>query len=48
VVGLIAEPNAAALANRYVAGFGGLIGIYDFGGGTFDFSIVDVSRRGSR
>ncbi|MBK9032165.1 MAG: Hsp70 family protein [Myxococcales bacterium] len=44
VVGLIAEPNAAALANRYVAGFGGLIGIYDFGGGTFDFSIVDVSR----
>jgi molecular chaperone DnaK len=44
VDGLIAEPNAAALANRYVTGFGGLIGIYDFGGGTFDFSIVDVSR----
>jgi molecular chaperone DnaK len=44
VLGLIAEPNAAALANRYVAGFGGLVGIYDFGGGTFDFSIVDVSR----
>lgn len=44
VAGLIAEPNAAALANRYVAGFGGLVGIYDFGGGTFDFSIVDVSR----
>jgi len=44
VVGLIAEPNAAALANRDVPGFGGLVGIYDFGGGTFDFSIVDVSR----
>lgn len=44
VVGLIAEPNAAALANRYVPGFGGLVGIYDFGGGTFDFSVVDVSR----
>ncbi|MBP8809687.1 MAG: Hsp70 family protein [Kofleriaceae bacterium] len=44
VDGLIAEPNAAALANRYVTGFGGLVGIYDFGGGTFDFSIVDVSR----
>ena len=44
VVGLIAEPNAAALANRYVTGFGGLVGIYDFGGGTFDFSVVDVSR----
>ncbi|HVK77551.1 MAG TPA: Hsp70 family protein, partial [Kofleriaceae bacterium] len=35
---------AAALANRYVTGFGGLVGIYDFGGGTFDFSVVDVSR----
>jgi molecular chaperone DnaK len=44
VVALIAEPNAAALANRYVPGFGGLVGVYDFGGGTFDFSIVDVSR----
>ncbi len=44
VVGLIAEPNAAALANRYVPGFGGLVGVYDFGGDTFDFSIVDVSR----
>ncbi len=44
VVGLIAEPNAAALANRYVPGFGGLVGIFDFGGGTFDFSVVDVSR----
>lgn len=44
LVGLIAEPNAAALANRYIAGFGGLVGIYDFGGGTFDFSVVDVSR----
>lgn len=37
------EPSAAALANRYVPGFGGVIGIYDFGGGTFDFSLVDVS-----
>lgn len=44
VVGLITEPNAAALANRDVDGFGGLVGIYDFGGGTFDFSIVDVSH----
>ena len=24
-------------------GFGGLVGVYDFGGGTFDFSVVDVS-----
>ncbi|HVV81444.1 MAG TPA: Hsp70 family protein [Kofleriaceae bacterium] len=43
-VALIAEPNAAALAHRGLPGFGGLVGIYDFGGGTFDFSIVDVGR----
>ena len=42
-VALIAEPNAAALAYRNTPGFGGMIGIYDFGGGTFDFSVVDVS-----
>ncbi len=43
MVATIDEPSAAALANRYVPGFGGTIGIYDFGGGTFDFSLVDVS-----
>jgi len=42
MVASIDEPSAAALANRYVPGFGGVIGIYDFGGGTFDFSLVDV------
>lgn len=44
VLAFIDEPSAAALANRYDAGFGGIVGIYDFGGGTFDFSIVDVSQ----
>jgi molecular chaperone DnaK len=44
IAGLIDEPTAAALANRYVPGFGGIVGIYDFGGGTFDFSVVDVSK----
>jgi len=37
------EPSAAALANRFDPGFGGTVGVYDFGGGTFDFSVVDVS-----
>jgi molecular chaperone DnaK len=43
-VALIAEPNAAALAHRDQPGFAGLVGVYDFGGGTFDFSVVDVSH----
>jgi molecular chaperone DnaK len=45
MVATVDEPSAAALANRYVPGFGGVIGIYDFGGGTFDFSLVDVSSK---
>src|SRR5262249_19185881 len=45
MVATIDEPSAAALANRYVPGFGGTIGIYDFGGGTFDFSLVDGSPK---
>jgi len=43
VVALIDEPTAATLANRQSHGFEGVIGIYDFGGGTFDISLVDVS-----
>lgn len=43
VVSVIDEPSAAALANRFDKHFGGTVGVYDFGGGTFDFSIVDVS-----
>lgn len=42
VVEVIEEPSAAALACRHTAGFGGTIGLYDFGGGTFDFSLVDA------
>jgi molecular chaperone DnaK len=45
MIATIDEPSAAALANRYVPGFGGTIGIFDFGGGTFDFSLVDVSQK---
>jgi actin-like ATPase involved in cell morphogenesis/Tfp pilus assembly protein PilZ len=43
VLEVIDEPSAAALANRYRPTFGGLIGVYDFGGGTFDFSVVDAT-----
>ncbi|MCB9556964.1 MAG: Hsp70 family protein [Deltaproteobacteria bacterium] len=42
VVEMIAEPVAAALACRQDPGFSGQVGVYDFGGGTFDFSIVSV------
>jgi molecular chaperone DnaK (HSP70) len=42
VVSVIDEPSAAALANRFDKHFGGKVGVYDFGGGTFDFSVVDV------
>jgi actin-like ATPase involved in cell morphogenesis len=43
VVEVIEEPSAAALANRNDRNFGGVVGVYDFGGGTFDFSLVDAS-----
>lgn len=46
VAGTVPEPIAAALANRGVAGFGGVVAIYDFGGGTFDCSIVDTTAGG--
>jgi Ethanolamine utilization protein EutJ (predicted chaperonin) len=42
VIDVVDEPTAAALANRFDPEFGGLIGVYDFGGGTFDFSVVDA------
>jgi molecular chaperone DnaK len=43
VTAVLDEPSAAALANRFTPQFGGIVGVYDFGGGTFDFSLVDVS-----
>lgn len=43
VVDVIEEPSAAALANRNDPSFRGTVGVYDFGGGTFDFSLVDAS-----
>jgi actin-like ATPase involved in cell morphogenesis len=43
LIAVIDEPSSAALANRFDKHFGGRVGVYDFGGGTFDFSIVDVA-----
>jgi Ethanolamine utilization protein EutJ (predicted chaperonin) len=44
VVSILDEPSAAALAHRLHPEFTGIIGLYDFGGGTFDFSILDVAQ----
>ncbi len=43
VISVIDEPTAAAMANRRDPRFQGLVGVYDFGGGTFDFSVVNTS-----
>ena len=40
---IIDEPTAAALAQNFNRGFRKLVAVYDFGGGTFDFSVVDSS-----
>jgi molecular chaperone DnaK len=44
VLGLIEEPMAAALAYDYGKSANEVIAVYDFGGGTFDFTVLDVSR----
>ena len=42
VVDLIDEPTAAALPYQFASGLRGLVGIYDFGGASFDFSVVEL------
>jgi molecular chaperone DnaK len=40
---IVDEPTAAAVAHNFDRYFRGLIAVFDFGGGTFDFSVVDAS-----
>jgi molecular chaperone DnaK len=44
VVGLIEEPVAGALAYGFGRGTNDVVAVYDFGGGTFDFTLLDVSQ----
>lgn len=48
VLGLIEEPMAAALAYDFGKSANEVIAVYDFGGGTFDFTVLDVSRESFR
>ncbi len=47
-VSFVDEPTAAAGANRAAPGFAGTVGVFDFGGGTFDFTAVEVGKAGMR
>jgi actin-like ATPase involved in cell morphogenesis len=42
VVGVIDEPVAAAMAYGLVRAREGLVAVYDFGGGTFDFTVLEI------
>jgi molecular chaperone DnaK len=42
---IVNEPTAAAVAYGHKQGQRARVAVWDFGGGTFDFSVVDVSER---
>lgn len=43
VTSILSEPTAALLAQGLPSSWTGKVAIYDFGGGTFDFCVLDVS-----
>ncbi|MHB8544523.1 MAG: molecular chaperone DnaK [Leptospirales bacterium] len=44
VLRIVNEPTAAALAYGFGAGKDGLFAVYDLGGGTFDFSLLNIQK----
>lgn len=43
VIGFVSEPVAGALAYGLGQGKNEIVAVYDFGGGTFDFTVMDMS-----
>ncbi len=44
VTRILNEPTAAALAYGFGKNYNGIVAVFDFGGGTFDISILNISR----
>jgi Fe-S protein assembly chaperone HscA len=44
VLRIVNEPTAAALAYGFGSGKDGLFAVYDLGGGTFDFSLLEIRK----
>jgi molecular chaperone DnaK len=44
VLAVIDEPSAVALSNRFDSGFGGFVGVFDLGGTSCDFTVINAAR----
>jgi len=45
VVNILSEPTAAVVAHGFGSEFFGKVAVFDFGGGTFDFCVLEVNHR---